>query len=61
MSGTADRETVAILVRHAHAAWTPDENRPLTAGGLAAAASLAERLAHLPVDAVYASPATRAR
>lgn len=54
-------DTVAILVRHAHADWTPDENRSLSTAGYAAAAALAERLRHLPVDALYASPAARAR
>lgn len=54
-------ETVAILVRHAHADWNPDENRPLSARGHAAAVRLADRLVHLRVDAVYSSPATRAQ
>lgn len=49
------------LVRHAHAEWTPDENRPLSARGQGDALRVAEVLqAHLIV-AIYASPARRAR
>ena len=34
-----------ILIRHAHADWTPDEAAPLSARGRSDAAALAERLA----------------
>lgn len=53
--------TTVLLIRHAHADWTPDEARPLSARGLADAAALAPRLAQEPISAVYSSPATRAR
>lgn len=52
--------SVFYLVRHAHANWTPDENRPLSAQGLADAQRVADLLASCPIDAVYASPARRA-
>jgi broad specificity phosphatase PhoE len=44
--------TVLYAVRHAHAAWTPDENRPLSARG----ARDAQRLAELLAGASRASP-----
>jgi 2,3-bisphosphoglycerate-dependent phosphoglycerate mutase len=60
--------TTLYLVRHAHAAWTPDENRPLSAQGARDALRLAELLS-APVRApaadtivgVYASTARRAQ
>jgi 2,3-bisphosphoglycerate-dependent phosphoglycerate mutase len=52
--------TTVDLVRHAHADWTPDENRPLSARGRADASALARRLDGVPVDAIYTSPARRA-
>ena len=52
--------TTFLLVRHAHADWTPDENRPLSAQGRRAAIRVADALAEYPVDIIYSSPATRA-
>ena len=55
--------TAVYLVRHAHAVWTPDPNRPLSAQG----ERDAQRLAHLlfaptlAPDAVYASTERRAQ
>lgn len=53
--------TSLYLVRHAHAEWSPDEDRPLSRRGQADAQAVAERLAGLPITAIYASPAARAR
>jgi phosphohistidine phosphatase len=51
-----------FVVRHAEAApGEPDELRPLTEAGRAAARALAERLAVEHVDAVLSSPLLRAR
>jgi phosphohistidine phosphatase len=51
-----------FLVRHAEAAaGDPDELRPLTAEGKAAARALGERLAAYKPDAVVCSPLLRAR
>lgn len=52
--------TTFLLVRHAHADWSPDENRPLSAQGSKDAVRLADTLAKYPVDVIYSSPATRA-
>lgn len=49
------------LVRHAHADWTPDENRPLSAQGSKDAAHVATILCEYPIDAIYSSPFRRAR
>lgn len=49
------------LVRHAHAEWTPDENRPLSGRGRADAERVADVLGGVPITAIYASPAHRAR
>jgi 2,3-bisphosphoglycerate-dependent phosphoglycerate mutase len=54
-------DTVVVLVRHAHAQWTPDERRPLSERGRIDAERLAAGLVHCPVEAVYASSATRAQ
>jgi 2,3-bisphosphoglycerate-dependent phosphoglycerate mutase len=48
------------LVRHAHAGWTPDENRPLSARGRADAERVADVLGGFPITAIYSSPARRA-
>jgi 2,3-bisphosphoglycerate-dependent phosphoglycerate mutase len=48
------------LVRHAHADWTPDEGRPLSARGRADAARVAETLQRHPIAAIYSSPFRRA-
>lgn len=52
--------TSFLLVRHAHAVWTPDEQRPLSPAGLAQAQRVADVLAAEPVDVIYSSPALRA-
>jgi 2,3-bisphosphoglycerate-dependent phosphoglycerate mutase len=49
-----------FLVRHAHADWRPDENRPLSTRGHANAAALAELLQPSPISAIYSSPSARA-
>lgn len=48
------------LVRHAHAKWTPDENRPLSAQGRQDAARVANILSEYPINAIYSSPSRRA-
>lgn len=48
------------FVRHAHAGWTPDENRPLSAQGLQDAGRVAAALCEFPIAAIYSSPARRA-
>ncbi len=52
--------TVLYLVRHAHAGGVPDEQRPLSAQGVAAARRVAGLLGQAPVRAIYASPYRRA-
>jgi 2,3-bisphosphoglycerate-dependent phosphoglycerate mutase len=49
------------LVRHAHAEWTPGENRPLSARGQRDALCVSEVLQAFPIVAIYASPARRAQ
>jgi 2,3-bisphosphoglycerate-dependent phosphoglycerate mutase len=49
------------LVRHAHAEWTPDENRALSGRGRADAERVVDVLGGVPITAIYASPARRAR
>ncbi len=48
------------LVRHAHANWKPDENRPLSAQGSEDANRVADTLCEYPISAIYSSPARRA-
>jgi 2,3-bisphosphoglycerate-dependent phosphoglycerate mutase len=52
-------ETTIYLVRHAHAEWHDEENRPLSNAGIKAARLVAERLASRPIAAVYTSPSRR--
>ena len=52
--------TTLYLVRHAHADWSPDDARPLSAQGRASAAVLGDLLALAPIAAIYSSPARRA-
>ena len=52
-------ETTIYLVRHAHAEWRDDDNRPLSNAGVKAARLVAERLASQPIVAVYTSPSRR--
>ena len=49
-----------ILIRHAESPWSPDDTRPLSLAGARAAALLPERLAGVPIDAIYSSPYRRA-
>jgi 2,3-bisphosphoglycerate-dependent phosphoglycerate mutase len=49
------------LVRHAHADWTPDENRPLSARGYKDALRVADILQRYPIHVIYSSPFCRAR
>jgi 2,3-bisphosphoglycerate-dependent phosphoglycerate mutase len=51
--------TMLYLVRHAHADWQPDETRPLSESGRAAAQTIAELLSTIPVAGIYSSPAQR--
>ena len=53
--------TVFYLVRHAHAVWTPDENRPLSERGRKETQRVTEALRSRPIVAIYASPAHRAQ
>jgi 2,3-bisphosphoglycerate-dependent phosphoglycerate mutase len=53
--------SIFYLVRHAHADWTPDENRPLSTKGRMDAERVADVLRQFPVTAIYSSPARRAR
>jgi len=52
--------TTIYLVRHAHAEWSPDENRPLSERGRASAVILGELLSTSPIRAIYSSSARRA-
>ena len=52
--------TTFYLVRHAHAKWTPDENRPVSAQGFEDAKKVANVLQDYPVRAIYSSPEQRA-
>ena len=49
------------LVRHAHADWSPDEQRPLSAKGREDALRVAELLATYSISVIYSSPYARAR
>jgi 2,3-bisphosphoglycerate-dependent phosphoglycerate mutase len=53
--------TVFYLIRHAHADWTPDEQRPLSSRGLEDARRLAEVLGNAPITGITSSPFRRAR
>ncbi len=52
--------TTIYLVRHAHADWMPDENRPLSKRGSEDAKAVGHILERFPIDAIYASPYRRA-
>ncbi len=58
-SGRGTSTTTIYLIRHAHATWRQDENRPLSDAGAKAAAVVADRLASRPIVAVYTSPFLR--
>ena len=47
--------TIFYLVRHAHADWTLDENRPLSAQGFEDAQRVADALQEYPIRAIYSS------
>lgn len=49
------------FVRHAHANWIPDEDRPLSARGQADAIRVANILQQFPIGAIVASPFRRAQ
>jgi 2,3-bisphosphoglycerate-dependent phosphoglycerate mutase len=49
------------LLRHAHADWAPDEQRPLSAEGQKDALRVAELLGKSPITRIYSSPYLRAR
>jgi 2,3-bisphosphoglycerate-dependent phosphoglycerate mutase len=51
--------TTIHLVRHAHADWSADDNRPLSAAGMQAAQTLRQVLSPHPLTAVYTSPSRR--
>lgn len=51
--------TTIYVIRHAHAAWREDDDRPLSEAGLKAAAIVADRLASRPITAIYSSPSRR--
>ncbi len=55
-----EQMTIFYLIRHAHAVWTPDEQRPLSPQGRADARRVAELLRRTPITQVYASPFRRA-
>lgn len=52
--------SIVYLVRHAHADWVPNEQRPLSEQGMSAALQVADRLETKPITALYASSARRA-
>ena len=52
--------TAIYLVRHAHAEWRADEDRPLSSDGRAAALRLAAAFEHITIEAIYSSPSARA-
>lgn len=54
-------KTTLLLVRHAHADWTPDEMRPLSEAGRQDAGRVAEVLSPESPVAIYSSPYRRAR
>ena len=51
--------TTIYLIRHAHADWRDDDERPLSSAGVDAAQSVAARLATQPIAALYTSPSRR--
>lgn len=52
---------IFYLVRHAHAEWTPDEQRPISEKGQVDAHRLADLLYDLPIDGIYSSSSLRAQ
>jgi 2,3-bisphosphoglycerate-dependent phosphoglycerate mutase len=52
--------TTVYLVRHAHAAWEPSEERPLSEAGRERATALVSGFGTAALSAIYSSPARRA-
>jgi 2,3-bisphosphoglycerate-dependent phosphoglycerate mutase len=52
--------TIFYLVRHAHAEWTPDEQRPLSPEGREDAQRVADLLSGFPITRIHSSPFRRA-
>ncbi len=52
---------VFYVVRHAHADWSPDEQRPLSDKGYRDAARVADILGQFPIVKIFTSPFLRAR
>ena len=51
---------VFYLIRHAHAEWVPDEQRPLSSKGREDVIRVADLLSGSPITRVYSSPYQRA-
>lgn len=51
--------TTLYFVRHAHAEWSQDDRRSLSADGAIAAGVVADQLAIRPIAAIYTSPSSR--
>jgi 2,3-bisphosphoglycerate-dependent phosphoglycerate mutase len=51
---------VFYMIRHAHAEWIPDEERPLSPRGRKDAQRVADLLSGYPITRVYSSPYQRA-
>lgn len=54
------QRSVFYLIRHAHAKWTPDEERPLSAQGIKDAVGVADALCAMPISRIVSSPYRRA-
>jgi 2,3-bisphosphoglycerate-dependent phosphoglycerate mutase len=52
-------EATIYLVRHAHAHWSTDDDRPLSSAGAETAQLVAARLGSRPIAAIYTSPSRR--
>jgi broad specificity phosphatase PhoE len=52
--------TIIYLIRHAHADWSEDDDRPLSQSGATAANVIASHLSVHPIIAIYSSPSRRA-
>ena len=59
-SSATPKRFVVYLIRHAHATWTPDEERPLSAQGMRAAIGVANALCAMPISRIVSSPYRRA-
>jgi len=53
--------TIFYLIRHAHADWTTDEQRPLSSKGQKDAQRLTDLFCDIPISRIYSSPFQRAR